>query len=149
MKAGKGAPNEIWVMDILSGQLFDGTRIRVLTIVDICSQISPAIDVRRSYRGANVVETLERVVARSGLPRQIRLDTGPEFISRDPDLLAYAEGVVLGGERICGACDNKGSAWWGVSIGGFRNRRSCVTEVRHWTNSEGNKLLPSEVKLIE
>ena len=53
---------------------FDGTRIRVLTIVDACSRISPAIDVRRSYRGADVVETLERVVARHGLPRQIRLD---------------------------------------------------------------------------
>ena len=33
-RAVAGAPNEIWAMDFLSDQLFDGTRIRVLTIVD-------------------------------------------------------------------------------------------------------------------
>ena len=99
-----GAPNEIWAMDFLSDQLFDGTRIRVLTIVDACSQIAPAIDVRRSCRGADVVETLERVVARYGLPRQIRLDNGPEFISRD--LWAYARGVVLDFSRPGKPTDN-------------------------------------------
>ncbi len=44
-----GAPNEVWAMDFLSDQLFDGCRIRVLTIVDAYSKISPAIDVRALY----------------------------------------------------------------------------------------------------
>ncbi len=94
-RAVAAAPNEIWAMDFLSDQLFDGTRIRVLTIVDAHSRVSPAVDVRLSYRGADVVETLVRVVARYGVPRQIRLDNGPEFISRDLDLWAYARDVVL------------------------------------------------------
>jgi putative transposase len=105
-RAVAGAPNEIWAMDFLSDQLFDGTRIRVLTIVDACSRISPAIDVRRSYRGADVVETLERVVAHYGLPRQIRLGNGPEFISRDLDLWADARGVVLDFSRPGRPTDN-------------------------------------------
>jgi putative transposase len=105
-RAVASAPNEIWAMDFLSDQLFDGTRIRVLTIVDACSRISPAIDVRQSYRGADVVETLERVVARYGLPRQIRLDNGPEFISRDLDLWAYARSVVLDFSRPGKPTDN-------------------------------------------
>lgn len=44
-----GTPNEVWAMDFLSDQLFDGRKIRVLTIVDACSKISPAIDVRALY----------------------------------------------------------------------------------------------------
>jgi putative transposase len=99
-------PNEIWAMDFLSDQLFDGTRIRVLTIVDAHSRISPAIDVRQSYRGADVLETLERVVARHGLPRQIRLDNGPEFINRDLDLWSYARGVLLDFSRPGKPTDN-------------------------------------------
>ena len=38
-------PNEVWAMDFLSDQLFDGRKIRVLTIVDAYSKVSPAIDV--------------------------------------------------------------------------------------------------------
>lgn len=105
-RAVAGAPNEIWAMDFLSDQLFDGTRIRVLTIVDAHSRVSPAVDVRFSYRGADVVETLERVTARHGLPRQIRLDNGPEFISRDLDLWAYARGVLLDFSRPGKPTDN-------------------------------------------
>jgi hypothetical protein len=38
----------------------------------------PAIDVRQSYRGSDVVETLERVIGEIGCPKTIRLDNGPE-----------------------------------------------------------------------
>lgn len=62
------APNDIWAMDFLSDQLFDGTKIRILTIVDTFSKISPAIDVRRRYTGADVVRTLENVTRNYGFP---------------------------------------------------------------------------------
>ena len=105
-RAVAAAPNEVWAMDFLSDQLFNGTRIRVLTTVDAHSRVSPAVDVRLSYRGVDVVETLERVTARYGLPRQIRLDNGPEFISRDLDLWAYARGVALDFSRPGKPTDN-------------------------------------------
>jgi putative transposase len=54
------APNEVWAMDFLSDQLFDGRKIRVLTIVDAYSKVSPAIDVRDRYTGADVAATLTR-----------------------------------------------------------------------------------------
>ena len=87
-------------MDFMSDQLFDGRRIRILTIVDAFSRPSPAIDVRQSCRGSDVVETLERVTNRRyGKPQTIREDNSPEFICkgldnvglperRDPGLLA-------------------------------------------------------------
>jgi putative transposase len=48
--------------------------------------VSPALDVRSTYRGADVVETLERIAAAYGRPQRIRLHNGPAFISKDLDL---------------------------------------------------------------
>jgi putative transposase len=44
--------NDIWAMDFVHDQLFDGTKIRALTIVDTLTRLSPAIGVRRRYRRA-------------------------------------------------------------------------------------------------
>ena len=66
------APNEIWAMDFMSDQLVDGRRIRILTIVDAFTRVSPAVDVRHSYKGSDVVETLEQG------------DQGIRYAQRDP-----------------------------------------------------------------
>jgi transposase InsO family protein len=65
-RAPAWAPNECWSMDFLSDQLFDGRKIRVLSIIDNFSRVSPALDVRMSYPGSDVVQTLERVAATHG-----------------------------------------------------------------------------------
>lgn len=59
------APNEVWAMDFLSNQLFDGRTIRILTIVDSFSTLSLTIDVRFRYTGTDVVATLERVASQN------------------------------------------------------------------------------------
>ena len=87
--------NEIWAMDFVHDQLATGRKIRILTIVDTFSRFSPAVDPRFSYRGEDVVQTLERVCRTVGYPKAIRVDQGSEFISRDLDLWAYHNAVVL------------------------------------------------------
>jgi len=76
-------------MDFVHDQLVTGRKIRVLTIVDTFSRFSPATDPRFSYRGADVVQTLEHVCAQTGYPKLIRVDQGSEFVSRNLDLWAY------------------------------------------------------------
>jgi Integrase core domain len=93
-------------MDFLSDQLFDGRKICVLTIVDNSTRVSPAIDVRLSYRSADVVATLERVARLYGRPKRIRVDNGPEFISKELDLWAYLHGVELDFSRPGKPTDN-------------------------------------------
>ncbi len=100
------APNQVWAMDFLSDALFDGTRIRVLTVIDAFTRVSPAIDVRVSYRGADVVATLQRVCRIHGKPKQIRVDNGPEFVSKDLDLWVYLNGVELDFSRPGKPTDN-------------------------------------------
>lgn len=98
--------NETWAMDFVHDQLATGRKIRVLTIVDTFSRFSPAIEPRFSFRGADVVEVLERVGKENGFPGTIRVDQGSEFISRDLDLWAYHRGVVLDFSRPGKPTDN-------------------------------------------
>ena len=100
------APNQVWAMDFMADQLFDGRRLRLLTVIDAYTRLCPAIDVRSSYRGSDVVETLERVTKLYGLPKAIRVDNGPEFISKDLDLWAYMKGVTLDFSRPGKPTDN-------------------------------------------
>ena len=79
----------------MAEQLFDGKKLRVLTIVDNFSRVGPAFGVRDRYTGYDVVRTLEWATKRHGKPRSIRVDNGPEFISRELDLWAYANDVTL------------------------------------------------------
>ena len=82
-------------MDFMSDELFDGRRIRVLTIVDHFSRESLAILVDRSLGGHRVVETLALLGLQGRKPRTIAMDNGPEFTSRALDQWAYLNGVEL------------------------------------------------------
>ena len=48
-------------MDFVHDQLATGRKLRVLTIVDTFSRFWPALEPRFKFRGADVVEVLERV----------------------------------------------------------------------------------------
>jgi putative transposase len=73
-------------MDFVHDQFATGKKIRVLTVVDTYSRFSPILNPRFSYRGEDVVASLEQTCAVVGYPRTIRVDQGSEFISRDLDL---------------------------------------------------------------
>ena len=98
--------NQIWAMDFVHDQLATGRKLRVLTILDTFSRYCPAVDPRFSYRGEDVVRTLERVCRQVGYPKLIRVDQGSEFISRDLDLWAYQRGVELDFSRPGKPTDN-------------------------------------------
>jgi putative transposase len=67
-------PNDVWAMDFVHDQLALGKKLRILTIVDTHFRFCPAADPRFSYRGEDVVKTLERVCGRIGYPKPIRVD---------------------------------------------------------------------------
>jgi len=98
--------NETWAMDFVHDQLATGQRLRVLTIVDTFSRFSPALQPRFTFRGADVVDILEKVAGEVGLPATIRVDQGTEFVSRDLDLWAYRHGVTLDFSRPGKPTDN-------------------------------------------
>lgn len=123
-KAATG-PNQTWAMDFVHDQLATGRKLRVLTVVDIFSRFSPAIDPRFTYRGEDVVRILEQVCAGVGYPATIRVDQGSEFVSRDLDLWAYARGVTLDFSRPGKPTDN-------AFIEAFNGRFRAECLNAHW-----------------
>ena len=118
-------PNDVWAMDFVHDQLATGRKIRVLTVVDTFSRYVPVLDPRFSYRGEDVVHTLERVCGRIGYPKTIRVDQGSEFISRDMDLWAYQRGVTLDFSRPGKPTDN-------AFIEAFNGRLRAECLNAHW-----------------
>lgn len=98
--------NASWSMDFMSDQLLGGQRFRLLTLVDNFKRESLAIEVGQRLTGDDVVSVLERVSHSRGTPQSIRVDNGPEFISRSLDLWAYWNGVKLDFSRPGKPTDN-------------------------------------------
>jgi putative transposase len=101
-----GQPNESWSMDFVSDALFDGRRLRALTVIDNFTRESLAIEVDQGITGKQVVAVLEQVSQPRGLPERIFLDNGPEFVSKALDLWAYEHGVTLDFSRPGKPTDN-------------------------------------------
>lgn len=99
-------PHERWSMDFMADRLADGRRFRVLPIGDNGSRMSPAIAGDFTLPGARVVAVLERLKRLHGVPAAIRVDNGPEFISRVLDDWAHRNGVRLECSRPGKPTDN-------------------------------------------
>lgn len=94
-------------MDFVADQLFDGRKIRALTLVDNYSRRCLAIHVGQSLKGRDVVTVLERLKQVEGIvPERIQTDNGSEFISKDLDRWAYENGVTLDYSRPGKPTDN-------------------------------------------
>ena len=98
--------NDVWAMDFVHDQLYDGRRLRILTVIDTFTRYVPEIEVRERFTGADVVAVMESVCKEVGYPKSIRVDQGPEFISKDLDLWAYARNVELDFSRPGKPTDN-------------------------------------------
>ena len=65
-----------------------------LTVVGALTREALAIDVEPGIKGEQVVETMSRITAKRGAPKTIRVDNGPEFISKALGLWAYEMSVL-------------------------------------------------------
>ena len=113
-------------MDFVADQLFDGRKIRALTVVDNFSRQCVAIHVGQSLKGTDVVAVMDRLrVENTGVPKRIQVDNGSEFISKALDLWAYEHGVTLDFSRPGKPTDN---AFIESFNGSFRDE--CLNA--HW-----------------
>lgn len=98
--------NESWSMDFVTDALFNGRRFRVLTIVDNFSRESLGMLVDRKITGEMVSTFLTTLGYHRGAPGSIRVDNGPEFISKALDKWAYDRKVSLDFSRPGKPTDN-------------------------------------------
>ena len=91
--------------------LFDGRRLRALTVVDAYTREALTIEVDQGIvdqgiKGEQVVDAVTRIAVRRGAPRTIRVDNGPEFVSKALDRWAYESAVTLDFSRPGKPTDN-------------------------------------------
>ena len=115
-------------MDVVDAPLADGRRCRVVTVLDMCTRECLAIDVGQGVGRHQVAATVERLRLKRGVPQRIDCDNGPEFVSAELDLWAYAHGVILDFSR-------RGTPTDHAMIESFNGRCRADYLNAHWCTS--------------
>lgn len=89
------AMNDVWSIDFMSDSLWSGRKFRLLNIVDDYNREILAMEADFSLPALRVVRVLEYLKEFRGLPRMIRVDNGPEFISHTLDQWCRQNGISL------------------------------------------------------
>jgi len=88
-------PYAHWAADFMADQLRNGTRFRVLNVIDPCSQKALATEASYRFPSCRVTEVLDRLFLKYGKPRILILDNGTEFTSRHFDAWACQHKIQL------------------------------------------------------
>jgi putative transposase len=75
--------NVSWSMDYMSDALMTGKKFRTVNIIDDCNREVLGIKASVSLPAKRVTEYLELIACRQGYPLQLRVDNGPENISKE------------------------------------------------------------------
>ena len=71
--------NHVWSYDFVADRLFNGKKIRMLTLIDEYTRKCLALEVDYRLTSQDVLDILKEVFVREGLPDYIRSDNGSEF----------------------------------------------------------------------
>lgn len=107
--------NHVWSWDFVEDQTENGTRFRVLTLIDEYTRECLAVHVDWSIRAVDVITVVEAVMARYGVPGHLRSDNGPEFI-------AYAIQDWLREKNVKTLYITPGSPWENAYIESFHDK---------------------------
>jgi putative transposase len=89
------ARNEVWSMDFMHDQLKDGRAFRLFNVLDDFNREGLGIEVDFSLPTTRVIRTLEHIIEWRGLPKALRCDNGPEYISGALTQWAQQHGIRI------------------------------------------------------
>jgi putative transposase len=89
------AANECWSMDFMSDSLMDGSKVRVLNVIDDYNRQYLGFDIGRSLPAPRVTRALDEIIDFHGKPKRIRIDNGPEYTSHHMQLWAKDKEIEL------------------------------------------------------
>lgn len=110
-----GGVNQVWSWDFVEDQTENGTRFRILTLIDEHTRECLALHAAWSIRAVDVIEVVRQAMERYGTPASLRSDNGPEFI-------AYAIRDWLEGCAVKTMYITPGSPWEQAHIESFHDK---------------------------
>lgn len=108
-------PRHVWSWDFVEDQTENGTRFRILTLLDEYTRECLAVHAAWSIRAVDAITVIEAAMARYGAPQYLRSDNGPEFI-------AYQIQDWLRGREIKTLYIKPGSPWENCYIESFHDK---------------------------
>lgn len=75
-------PKHVWSYDFMEDRTHDGRRYRILNVIDEYTRECLACTVARRLNHKDVLNTLNRLFIRRGVPVHVRSDNGSEFTAR-------------------------------------------------------------------
>ena len=156
------AINAVWSYDFVYDACANGQTLKCLTVIDEYTRECLAIDVSGAIRSSRVIDVLSRLMRVHGVPRYLRSDNGPEFVSKALLEWASKESLKL-------ALIDPGKPWQNgtnesfngkfrdecLSMEWFRNRIEAKVVIEDWRkhyndvrpHSSLNYQTPNEFKL--
>lgn len=87
--------NESWSLDYMSDALQNGKKFRTANVIDDCNREVLGIKASISLPSQHIIEFLDDIASHRGYPQQIRMDNGPENISKIMTQWAKKHNVTL------------------------------------------------------
>ncbi|MVT05968.1 DDE-type integrase/transposase/recombinase [Raoultella sp. 10-1] len=108
-------------MDFVSDALFDGRRLRLLTVIDLYTRECLGICVGQNLRSTEVAEMLNSIALRRPLPQLLKTDNGSEFAGKMLDRWVYERGIRIDFSRPGTPTDN-------ATVGSFKQVKAGMSE---------------------
>lgn len=118
-------PGEVWSWDFVSDQLANGSRFRILTLIDECTRQCLALHAGWTIRATDAMAVIAEAMATYGVPAHLRSDNGPEFI-------AYQLQDWLKAKQINTLYITPGSPWEQAWIESFHDKLRDELLNREW-----------------
>ena len=108
-------PNELWSLDFCWDACLNGTKLKVLAVVDEFTRECLALEVHTSMKAVSVRRILSRLFQERGAPKYLRSDNGPEFVARSLTVWLRISGTESKFIR-------PGSPWMNGKVESFNSR---------------------------
>jgi putative transposase len=131
-------PRQVWSWDFVEDQTENGTRFRILTLIDEFTRQCVAVHVAWSIRAIDAITVVEAAIERYGAPEHLRSDNGAEFI-------AYAIRDWVEARQIKTLYIKPGSPWENGHIESFHDklRDECLNRELFGSLAEARVIVES------
>lgn len=120
-----GRPGEVWSWDFVADQTANGSRFRILTLIDEYTRQCLALHAGWSIRAEDAIRVVEIAMAEHGTPEHLRSDNGPEFI-------AYAMRDWLKEQEVRTIYIKPGAPWEQAWVESFHDKLRDELLNREW-----------------
>jgi hypothetical protein len=96
MPDAPSAPGQLWSLDFVHDACLNGTKLKILTVIDEFTRECLALEAHTSIKAAKVRSILSSLFTTHGQPKYLRSDNGPELVAHSLAIWLAVSGTKAG-----------------------------------------------------